>query len=202
MMQNILTTGNEIQDAIGDVFDPGLATYESCLAYNKQLRGDNKRVGFANDNPHQERLQRAIQAWREVGFPVPKIENTNPAFESLWARLALWCDAWMNAINKVDESHPACWQHQDSNGVSLVDDVVLLESRMFALCLDDDIASCGCGRRFGDSYLNVGQTHYAICETHRCYWAAGANLFSCWRDENETVWSRNREILATMGERD
>jgi len=43
--------------------------------------------------------------------------------------------------------------------------------------------------------LNVGATHWAICETHRWKWRLGANLFSGWRNEHESLWQANAQRL-------
>jgi hypothetical protein len=43
-----------------------------------------------------------------------------------------------------------------------------------------------------DGYLNVGRSHWFVCDEHRTKWCAGANLFSSWREETE---AEQREAL-------
>jgi hypothetical protein len=57
-----------------------------------------------------------------------------------------------------------------------------------------------CGRQ--DGSLNIGRAHYFICHAHRTRWPVGSNLFSSWREENETIWKRNHELLLTYREVD
>ncbi len=42
-----------------------------------------------------------------------------------------------------------------------------------------------------DGFLNCERTHWFICDLHRTKWCAGANLFSCWRNEDEAIWTKN-----------
>ena len=59
---------------------------------------------------------------------------------------------------------------------------------------DEFVGACPhCGRY--DSVLNVGRRHWAYCSVHGLYWWVGDNLFSKWRDEDESVWAANRLIL-------
>lgn len=46
-----------------------------------------------------------------------------------------------------------------------------------------------CGRT--DGYLNIRRGHWFVCHTHRTRWLAGANLFSSWRHETESLWKEN-----------
>jgi hypothetical protein len=39
--------------------------------------------------------------------------------------------------------------------------------------------------RNNDGYLNVGRSHWFVCDEHKTKWCIGANLFSSWRDETE-----------------
>jgi hypothetical protein len=55
-----------------------------------------------------------------------------------------------------------------------------------------------CGKN--DGCLNYGRDHYFICRKHKVYWYAGSNLFSGWRDENETIWRENASLLETYTE--
>jgi hypothetical protein len=40
-----------------------------------------------------------------------------------------------------------------------------------------------CGRT--DGYINVGRSHWFVCDEHRTKWCAGYNIFSSWRQETE-----------------
>ena len=37
-----------------------------------------------------------------------------------------------------------------------------------------------------DGYVNVGRSHWFICEEHRVRWCIGANVFSSWHYETES----------------
>jgi hypothetical protein len=50
-----------------------------------------------------------------------------------------------------------------------------------------------CGRQ--DGYLNVGRSHFIICDEHKVGQCIGENLFSSWKDETEGDWDRNRKLL-------
>lgn len=41
--------------------------------------------------------------------------------------------------------------------------------------------------------MNVRAEHWIVCDAHKVKWRIGSNLFSCWKDENESVWLRNAE---------
>jgi hypothetical protein len=43
--------------------------------------------------------------------------------------------------------------------------------------------------------LNIGRGHWFVCDEHRTRWFIGSNLFSSWRDEDETIWRANHERL-------
>lgn len=51
-----------------------------------------------------------------------------------------------------------------------------------------------------DAMLNVGRDHWGVCHLHRHRWLVGSNLFDYWRHENESIWDRNKAILATYQE--
>lgn len=55
-----------------------------------------------------------------------------------------------------------------------------------------------CGKT--DGYLNYGSSHYFVCDAHQVYWEVGANLFSCWKDEDEATWEANAEKLSAFTE--
>ncbi len=46
-----------------------------------------------------------------------------------------------------------------------------------------------------DGFLNVGSNHYGTCDKHQVYWWIGANLFSCWQEEDRTTWQANVDLL-------
>lgn len=48
-----------------------------------------------------------------------------------------------------------------------------------------------CGKN--DGFFNIGSSHYFYCGEHRTRWHIGANLFSSWRDEDDSVWQANRK---------
>jgi hypothetical protein len=50
-----------------------------------------------------------------------------------------------------------------------------------------------CGKQ--DSILNIWSSHWAVCREHKNKWCIGANLFSCWREEDEFIWRQNWETL-------
>lgn len=67
------------------------------------------------------------------------------------------------------------------------------------VCTDNYVGGCPtCGK--DDGFLNVSSGHYFVCYVHQVYWCIGINLFSGWKHEDEAVWRRNADILATMKE--
>ncbi|MCC6946116.1 MAG: hypothetical protein IT335_16185 [Thermomicrobiales bacterium] len=46
-------------------------------------------------------------------------------------------------------------------------------------------------------YVNIGKTHWKVCERDKIAWAFGGNLFSTWVFETEEDWQRNRELVET-----
>jgi hypothetical protein len=46
-----------------------------------------------------------------------------------------------------------------------------------------------------DGYLNIRSTHICVCDAHLTCWQIGANLFSCWHEENEAIWAKNEAKL-------
>lgn len=62
---------------------------------------------------------------------------------------------------------------------------------------NDVVGGCSyCGRY--SEVLNVGRTHFAICEPHNVYWIVGANLFSSWRHESQAIHDANSLRLEAM----
>jgi hypothetical protein len=51
-----------------------------------------------------------------------------------------------------------------------------------------------------DGYLNVGRDHWFVCDAHRLRWYVGSNLFSCWRDEPDSLHAENKRMLETFAE--
>jgi hypothetical protein len=46
-----------------------------------------------------------------------------------------------------------------------------------------------------DGYVNVGRSHWFICEEHRARWCIGANVFSSWRYESESEQQQHCEKI-------
>src|SRR5688572_10365848 len=51
-----------------------------------------------------------------------------------------------------------------------------------------------------DQRLPEHRTRALVCNEHRTKWWCGSNLFSSRREEDETVWIKNRHQLATYRE--
>ena len=51
-----------------------------------------------------------------------------------------------------------------------------------------------------DGCLNVGRNHWYVCHLCRTKWLVGSNLFSGWRDEDETIWRRTWARIADYRE--
>lgn len=49
-------------------------------------------------------------------------------------------------------------------------------------------------------YLNIGRCHWMVCDMCRIKWLIGENLFSSWREENETIWRANAERIRSYKE--
>lgn len=60
----------------------------------------------------------------------------------------------------------------------------------------------GCCPQCGDTdgFLNIGRNHIGRCDTHKTAWSIGSNLFSAWRDEDESIWRANADKLADYEE--
>ena len=48
--------------------------------------------------------------------------------------------------------------------------------------------------------MNVGASHYGMCDEHLCWWPIGAGLFSPDEHDTEEQWERNRALLANRQE--
>ncbi len=60
--------------------------------------------------------------------------------------------------------------------------------------MSDYFGSCPvCGAE--GEYRNIYKNHFFFCEEHRMVWSAGCNLFSSWREEDETDWREAWEQL-------
>ena len=51
-----------------------------------------------------------------------------------------------------------------------------------------------------DYFLNIGRSHWMVCEQHKLKWQVGENLFRCWRFETEDDWRRNADTLSGFTE--
>jgi len=52
--------------------------------------------------------------------------------------------------------------------------------------------------RTTSGFLNVDRCHWGHCLTCRTCWSIGSNLFSSWRDEDESIWQANAALLDTL----
>ena len=43
--------------------------------------------------------------------------------------------------------------------------------------------------------FNLGRGHYVACDMCRTYIFVGANLISCWRQENKDIWQANYDSV-------
>ena len=43
--------------------------------------------------------------------------------------------------------------------------------------------------------FNIRRAHFAACDRCRTYVWLGANMMSCWREENEDIWQRNSDSV-------
>lgn len=69
-----------------------------------------------------------------------------------------------------------------------------MNEKQATVTTDEYFGGCPeCGRTNG--YLNIGRNHWLVCDEHRTKWLVGSNLFSCWREEDETIWRQNWERL-------
>ena len=46
-----------------------------------------------------------------------------------------------------------------------------------------------------DGYVNVGCSHWIVCDRHKTRWFVGESLFSRWQDETQETWDGNVELL-------
>lgn len=51
-----------------------------------------------------------------------------------------------------------------------------------------------------DGYLNIGGSHWIVCETCKTTWCCGYNLFSDWKDETQETWDENAKLLSGFRE--
>ena len=47
-----------------------------------------------------------------------------------------------------------------------------------------------------DDYLNVGKSHWFVCDEHKTTWFVGSNLFCSWREQSQEVWEENARQLS------
>lgn len=65
---------------------------------------------------------------------------------------------------------------------------------MTEITTDEYFGGCPkCGKT--DGYVNVGRSHWGVCDEHKTKWPIGANLFSSWKEETEKQWKRNANLL-------
>jgi len=43
--------------------------------------------------------------------------------------------------------------------------------------------------------FNIGRSHYVACDRCRTYVFVGANLMSCWRQQNRGIWQDNYDSI-------
>ncbi|MFC1765393.1 hypothetical protein ACFL6U_25395 [Planctomycetota bacterium] len=43
--------------------------------------------------------------------------------------------------------------------------------------------------------FNIGRDHFVACDNCRSFLHVGSNLMSDWRDEDSSLWQRNRESI-------
>lgn len=55
-----------------------------------------------------------------------------------------------------------------------------------------------CGKNNG--YLNIGRSHWFVCDDHRVLWCAGANLFSSWQDATQAEQEANYKRIESYVE--
>ena len=48
--------------------------------------------------------------------------------------------------------------------------------------------------------LNIGRNHSGTCEKHMAKWQIGSNMFSGWKDEEESNWQKNATLLKEYAE--
>ena len=51
-----------------------------------------------------------------------------------------------------------------------------------------------------DEFLNIYRDHWFVCHRHRTKWWVGSNLFSTWRNEKPSDWTRNAARLSAYRE--
>ena len=47
-----------------------------------------------------------------------------------------------------------------------------------------------------DGFLNIRSNHFFVCDDCKTAWCVGSNLFSAWKEEDESVWEKNEAKLA------
>jgi hypothetical protein len=73
-----------------------------------------------------------------------------------------------------------------SDALMTADELITTEEFTFGACPE-----CHSEGQF----LNIGRNHWGVCHEHRTRWWIGENLFSAWRDEDESTWAANRERI-------
>ena len=62
-------------------------------------------------------------------------------------------------------------------------------------CLGECFADIKCVHGHETRLFNIGRCHYVACDKCRRYILVGANLISCWRQENKDIWQRNFDSI-------
>jgi hypothetical protein len=52
-----------------------------------------------------------------------------------------------------------------------------------------------CGQEM-DHYRNVGRDHFGVCLSCNVIFLVGSNLFSSWKEEDESTWADNKKYLS------
>jgi hypothetical protein len=47
-------------------------------------------------------------------------------------------------------------------------------------------------------YLNIGKSHWKVCDKCKTCWPIGSGLFSSWQEEDEATWEANRKLVESL----
>jgi hypothetical protein len=61
--------------------------------------------------------------------------------------------------------------------------------------LGDFFGDVTCRHGHKTRLFNLGRGHYVACDECRTYIFVGANLMSCWRQENDDIWQANYDSV-------
>jgi hypothetical protein len=48
--------------------------------------------------------------------------------------------------------------------------------------------------------LNIGRSHWMVCDQCKIKWLIGENLFRSWREEGQDIWKANAERITDYKE--